>query len=280
MQKKLFENIIQNYEILKIVSDKTSKLLKVKCKLNLEVYAIKLVPINHDFKIPHYDVEVSHTNVINCFKVFDSILYQKKYYKAYILEWSEFGDIRSLASSKFKLTNFFFSDIILGLKHLQNLGLFHGDLKPSNILAFKSDTRIVFKLADYGVKYKGIGSYITPEYAPPEYLNREVNSKYDIWCFGCILFELFTGDLPFGSRTNDNQISEILENIQNKPLPKEWMKIKEPYRYIIVRCLTKDAQNRISNYNDILDLLKRKPNLFNRIEYLFYYIKGFKNQDI
>jgi NIMA (never in mitosis gene a)-related kinase len=75
------------------------------------------------------------------------------------------------------------------------------------------------KLADFGLAKKmnqeedfAKSSVGTPYYLSPEAVSLgRYNSKSDVWAFGCLLFELCTGEKPF----QGNAIGEIIDSIVN-----------------------------------------------------------------
>lgn len=101
------------------------------------------------------------------------------------------------------MAKFYAAEIALALVHLHELGVIYRDLKPENIMLDK-DGHV--KLADFGLAKEGItsdaeGTFTmcgTPEYLPPEILNRNGHGKaVDWWNLGMVLYELLTGRPPW-----------------------------------------------------------------------------------
>lgn len=96
-------------------------------------------------------------------------------------------------------------EIASALDFLHSHGVIHRDLKSSNILLNLSGCAY---LSDFGLArvvststlafHTGHG---TPPYAPPEQNRlKEITPQSDIFSFGILLFELFTGQLPWNGR--------------------------------------------------------------------------------
>jgi serine/threonine-protein kinase len=92
-----------------------------------------------------------------------------------------------------------------GLAAAHEKGVLHRDLKPSNVML---DARGQVLLTDFGLA--GLAGEIegaevrngTPAYMAPEQLaGEEVTIKSDIYALGLVLYEIFTGKLPFESTT-------------------------------------------------------------------------------
>src|SRR5438105_235167 len=92
-----------------------------------------------------------------------------------------------------------------GLAAAHEKGILHRDLKPANVML---DSRGQVLLTDFGLA--GIAGEIaghditsgTPAYMAPEQLaGEEVTIRSDIYSLGLVLYEIFTGKLPFESDT-------------------------------------------------------------------------------
>jgi serine/threonine protein kinase len=113
-------------------------------------------------------------------------------------------DLRNIINSKQSLSNAhikcIFKHILEGLVHTHSLHIIHCDLKPANILVQGYPLKCV--LIDYGISKKNgvnIGHHsCTRWYRPPEIIEKKQYSfPVDIWSFGCIIYELVTGDVLF-----------------------------------------------------------------------------------
>ena len=89
------------------------------------------------------------------------------------------------------------------LDYLHGKGVIHRDLKPSNALL---DSRGEIFVADFGLARNVLDTtqamhtgHGTPPYSPPEQHSlRQLTKKSDIFSFGVMIYEMFTGQLPWG----------------------------------------------------------------------------------
>ena len=105
-------------------------------------------------------------------------------------------------------------------------GMIHRDLKPPNILV-SPDDRV--KITDFGiVKLAGATEadtsgliYGSPHYVSPEQAQgRQVDQRSDIYSLGVILYEMLTGEVPFGRGPDGRNLkrSEVLNaHVEQKP---------------------------------------------------------------
>lgn len=111
-------------------------------------------------------------------------------------------------------------EIAKALSFTHSAGIVHSDIKPENILLHNHKVYLI----DFGCScYDGEPLYETVQslyYRAPEVVfSIKYNKSIDVWSFGCLLYELFTGKPLFWSSTESDLISQIV-NIVGEP-PKE-----------------------------------------------------------
>jgi serine/threonine protein kinase len=148
-------------------------------------------------------------------------------------------------------------------------GVIHRDLKPDNIfLATDDDGDEIVKLVDFGIakfmrddgRITKTGTFVgTPDYVAPEQaLGEEVDRRADIYAIGVILYELYTGTLPFSARTF---MSILEQHITAQPeAPNERNPERhtpEPIVDIIMRCMAKEPHQRYDTAVEVGGLLRQ-----------------------
>lgn len=104
----------------------------------------------------------------------------------------------------------------------EHLGIIHCDLKPENIL-LKSPKRTAIKVVDFGSSChigKTMYPYIQSRFyrSPEVLLGLSYNEAIDMWSFGCIMYELHTGDPIFNGSSQRDQVHKIAELLGVPPV--------------------------------------------------------------
>jgi serine/threonine protein kinase/Tfp pilus assembly protein PilF len=116
----------------------------------------------------------------------------------------------------------FASQIAAALVEAHAKGIIHRDLKPGNIMLGKSGVKVLdFGLARMGHDETLTASHMivgTPAYMSPEQREgKPADARSDIYSFGCVLYEMFTG-ARVGSSQHKRITPRKLEKIVNRCL--------------------------------------------------------------
>jgi eukaryotic-like serine/threonine-protein kinase len=150
-------------------------------------------------------------------------------------------------------------------------GVIHRDLKPANIKLMPNGT---VKVLDFGLAKAmdpvgnvassvslsptittpamtqlgvilGTAAYMAPEQAK----GKPADKRSDIWAFGCVLFEMFTGQRPFvGDDATDVLVAVMSKQaVDLSALPGD---VPPVIRTLLRRCLEKDRKRRLESIAD------------------------------
>src|SRR6266849_948112 len=141
--------------------------------------------------------------------------------------------------------------ICAGLAAAHDVGVLHRDLKPSNVMIDEhGNARITdFGLAglaeEFGADELAAG---TPAYVAPEQLEgKEQTVRTDIYSFGLVLYELFTGKKAFEAATFGDLI-KLRRSDTTPTTPTSIVKDVDPIiERVFDRCIQKDPAQRPSS---------------------------------
>ncbi len=157
----------------------------------------------------------------------DSFLYQKKHFVMVFpcLDKSLYDHIKEKNRLGLEEIRNIALQFATGLCYLHELhGIVHTDLKPENVI-FTDASRKCIQLIDFGSsiveKTDHKSSIIsTRQYRAPEVILDciEWDFKADVWSFGCILMEMFTGKLLFRTHNSHEHLNQI-ETVTGRRIP-------------------------------------------------------------
>lgn len=148
-------------------------------------------------------------------------------------------------------------DILHGLEYANSKGLVHGNLKPENVMLADQ-----VKLSDFGLRWVEHGRNLTelpmlmggPEYLAPEQIcGNPIEPRTDLYAFGVILYEMFTGHLPFYGDTADI----IDQHLNAAPIPPRQLNpnLSRPLEHIILKLLAKEPGQRYHSASQLKRIL-------------------------
>ncbi|HEU5119114.1 MAG TPA: serine/threonine-protein kinase, partial [Isosphaeraceae bacterium] len=147
----------------------------------------------HEFEVAQ---RLNHPSLL---KIYDSRI-RKRWFKIegvdLLMEYVNGRTLDEVKSREIGQLVLMFIHVASAMKHMHRRGIYHGDLKPGNILL---SNRSEVKVIDFGTAWiKGQPKHRvqgTPQYMAPEQASEKtVDEKTDIYNFGATMYRLFTGE--------------------------------------------------------------------------------------
>lgn len=154
--------------------------------------------------------------------------------------------------------------LLEALAYVHRRGVIHRDLKPANV---QVDDAGQLKLLDFGLAvdvfeldlngatsstFSGTVAYLAPE----RLRGRVASHVSDLYAFGVIAYEVFTGRFPY----NQANSRALIDHVLNRPPALDSDLIDPPLKLVIARLLSKDPDARYEDARSVIQALNRAAN--------------------
>ena len=160
--------------------------------------------------------------------------------------------------------------VLQGLKALHSCGKVHRDLKPENVLL---NSKGNYVLTDFGISGdrnkrmtemnifgKPKEMFGTYAYMPPEQLDRHKDATVlpttDIFSFGVMMYQLITGQLPYGRLEVQADVVPYTKKAKDGLWNRELLKEKQgstDWLPLIEGCLMSDFKKRLQTVDEVIE---------------------------
>ncbi|MCA9631940.1 MAG: protein kinase [Myxococcales bacterium] len=159
-------------------------------------------------------------------------------------------------------------------------GVVHRDMKPENVFLQRvADGEEIVKIVDFGIAQLRTNEeaekqqptrrrltktgmiFGTPEYMSPEQAaGKKADQRVDIYATGIILYEMFTGAVPF---TGETFMAVLAAHLNDDPPPMRMiapdLQISQELEQVIMRALAKKPEERFQSMNEMAQALLATP---------------------
>lgn len=159
--------------------------------------------------------------------------------------------------------------ICAAMSHAHQNNVLHRDLKPDNVMVVDATSTCdrTAKVVDFGLakvlagtpgqRLTKTGEVVgDPRYMSPEQCKGEtLDARSDVYSFGCLMYELLTGKLPFDA---DDPVAIMHKQLDEhaEPFAKK-LGIPEGLEAITLTAMAKDRQDRYEDFAVLDDVLKQ-----------------------
>lgn len=150
--------------------------------------------------------------------------------------------------------------VVGGIEQAHKNGIVHRDIKPQNMIVSDDGT---VKVADFGIAraatqqtvnttVMGSVHYISPEQAR----SGQADERSDIYSFGCTLYEMLTGKVPYDGSTS---VAVVFAHMENK-IPRVRDLVPDVYPALdiaVFKCMQKRPSRRYQHIGELREDLQK-----------------------
>ncbi len=167
------------------------------------------------------------------------------------------------------------------LEYTHSCGICHGDLKPSNVLLSVEghplllDFNLSVEKQFNSTRIGGTLAYMAPEQLESITLQESDGSirtdpQTDIFSLGVIIYQLLSGDLPFGSISWDSSVEHIAEQLLKEQakgpcsIGKKNKHVDQRLAKLIHDCISYNPEQRPQSASELINALRKELTPFRR----------------
>ncbi len=152
-------------------------------------------------------------------------------------------------------------EILEALSYAHEAGTIHRDIKPSNVMIDDESKKV--KVMDFGLARRtsdmtqttrtgqivGTIGYLAPE----RFLSKPADSRSDLYSVGVVMYEIFTGTVPFRN-DKDDLVATIFSHVHDNPTPPHEINrnIPESLERVIMRAIDKEPNKRYQSAREYI----------------------------
>jgi serine/threonine protein kinase len=165
--------------------------------------------IKYLFQIESHFIMNHSSNIIHCYGITRDP--KTNTFKA-VIEYAKNGNLKQYLNDNYYLLDWIeklkiLQNIVMGLNDIHKNGLVHHNLNSKNILLSDNNVALIANFGLFELYYHQKEVKVSPYIAPEIFKKREYTQESDIYGFGTIIYEIYTGLLPdFNNIVKNNEI--------------------------------------------------------------------------